>query len=239
MIIVRYVDGLLREETAPPWTDRRPFVVMAERARFELADVMTPTSRRERRRFARRRTRGRRGARRIGPVLAPFVARKTVQFQGHSFARGSERVTLYLPEGERPTERHRDDLVMFLAWRADTAEARSRLSADELSWVEDVAKRTTEVVKEWPAHPGAARYAAYDYWTYWLTNARSERRPMGGLALVGFGVYLAELARREPALHVGHTRPLIEERPPPEDKVEEPRHSEEQRGEMASGAPEG
>lgn len=99
----------------------RPFA--AERPALQLcADgpppfgLMPPTSKRDRRRRARAHTRGRRGARRVPPLvpwdvqmrqLAPtVVAPRLTTYHRHTLTNGWTRAALYLPEGQAVTADH-------------------------------------------------------------------------------------------------------------------------------------
>jgi hypothetical protein len=63
-----------------------------------------PFSKRERRYFARRGHRGRRGARRIGPVVPPFEPRTVGSIErAHRLSNGRVEVRLYLPDGQPVT----------------------------------------------------------------------------------------------------------------------------------------
>jgi hypothetical protein len=87
--------GPVFRELAPETDEERE-----ERRRLLLHPV--PVDRRQRRRFARHGTRGRRGVRRGPPPNPRAVA--------HRFASPAGSVLLYLPEGEQPTERHGREL---------------------------------------------------------------------------------------------------------------------------------
>ncbi len=103
----RYVDGKLALFDAPD----RPVVW------FPLASMPkwfppAPRDARERRRWARLRTRGRRAARRVKPPEAqPYVPiREVVRLTAHRFTDGKRAALIYLPDGESPTEQHGRDL---------------------------------------------------------------------------------------------------------------------------------
>ncbi len=67
-----------------------------------------PRSRRERRRWARSGTVGRRGAKRVGPVVyqVPYEPMPVRKLVGHYLARRDAEAVLYLQEGEEVTDDH-------------------------------------------------------------------------------------------------------------------------------------